>query len=88
MPTSYHVFRLLPFEEQVPLVWTEGTFLARRWEEEDGMGLYHMEGGFFCEVTFELENYTILELKAFTSTAWLEHYTCYINLNDLTNPTE
>jgi hypothetical protein len=26
MPVSYEYFRLLPFEQQLPLIWVEGTF--------------------------------------------------------------
>jgi hypothetical protein len=27
--------------QQLPLVWLEGTFLARCWEEEDAVGHFH-----------------------------------------------
>ena len=50
MPISYHAFCALSQLEQVPLVWVEGMLITRRWEEEDGVSLYHMEGDFFCEV--------------------------------------
>ncbi|GAB3294305.1 hypothetical protein [Hymenobacter tenuis] len=63
MPTSYDTFQILSFEQQLPLVWLEGRFIARRWEEEDAVALYHMDGGFFCEVYLEQEHYTVLRLE-------------------------
>jgi hypothetical protein len=83
MPTSHYAFRALPFEQQLPLVWCEGTFLARRWEEEDAVALYHMDGHFFCEVYLEQVNYTVLRLRTFTSLVYLDDYTPYIRLGDL-----
>ena len=87
VPTSYYAFLTLPFEQQLPLVWSEGSFLARRWEEEDAVALYLMDGGFFCEVYLEQEEYSVLEVLAFatTDTERLEPYTYYIQLNDLTD---
>ncbi|WP_375418164.1 hypothetical protein [uncultured Hymenobacter sp.] len=86
MPHSHYAFRALSFEQQLPLVWQEGTFLARRWEEEDGVALYQMDDGFFCEVYLELEHYKVLRLRTFTSSADLEDYACYIRLDDLSEP--
>ena len=45
MPVYHYAFRLLALPEQLTAVWQEGTFLATRWEEEDAINLYHMEGG-------------------------------------------
>jgi hypothetical protein len=83
MPTPHYAFRAYSFEQQLPLVWCEGTFLARRWEEEDAVALYHLEGGFFCEVYLAQEHYTVLRLRTFTSLEYLEDYTAYIRLDDL-----
>jgi hypothetical protein len=83
IPTSYPAFCALPHLQQIPLVWVEGTFIARRWEEEDGVALYHMEGDFFCEVYLNPDSLEILEVRAFTDSERLEHYACYITLNDL-----
>ena len=84
MPTTYEQFRLLPFEQQLPLVWVEGNFLARRWEEEDAVGLYHMAGGFFAEVYYDGEDNSILNVDSFTNSAFLEDYSHGIGLGDLT----
>jgi hypothetical protein len=84
MPASYAHFRLLPFEQQLPLIWVEGTFLATRWEEEDAVGLYHMAGGFFSEVYYDGEDKRILNVQCFTSSAFLENYSHGISLGDLT----
>ena len=86
MPTSHYAFRALPFLEQLPLVWVEGTFIARRWEEEDGVSLYHMDGGFFCEVYLNSESLEILRVRTFTSSGPLEDYACYVRLDDLNEP--
>lgn len=85
MPTSYEHFCLLPFEQQLPLVWTEGTLLAKRWEEEDAVGLYYLLGSFFCEVYYEPANYDILRIRCFTSSECLEDYTHNISLGALPN---
>jgi hypothetical protein len=82
---SHYAFRALPLEQQLPLVWMEGTFLARRWEEEDHVGLYHMDGSFFCEVYYDPETNAILRTRTFTSAQCLEDYACYVSLRDLTN---
>ncbi len=83
MPTSYETFRLLPFEQQLPLVWVEGTYLARRWEEEDAVGLYHMAGSFFAEVYYSGGDNRMLNVDSFTSSAFLEDYSHGINLGGL-----
>jgi hypothetical protein len=83
MPSSYEAFRLLPIEQQLPLVWVEGTFLAKRWEEEDAVGLYHMEGGFFAEVYYDSEDNSILNVQCFINSACLEDYSHGISLKDL-----
>lgn len=83
MPTSQATFSALPFLQQIPLVWVEGTFLARRWEEEDGVALYHMKGGFFCELYLNPDTMEMLWLHSFTSTEHLGNYTDYIQLDDL-----
>jgi hypothetical protein len=85
MATSYPAFLTLPFEQQLPLVWSEGRFLAQRSEEEDAVALYLLDGGFFCEVYLEQEHYQVLEVVPFvmTDSERLEHYACYIRLDDL-----
>jgi hypothetical protein len=83
MPISYEEFRLLPFEKQWPLVWSEGTYLARRWEEEDAVDLYHMAGGFFAEVYYHGEDNSLLNVDCFTSSTVVEEYAHGIKLGDL-----
>lgn len=84
MSTTYEQFRLLPFEQQLPLVWVDGSFLAWRWEEEDAVGLYHMAAGFFTEVYYNGEDNSILNVQCFTNSAFLEDYSHGISLDDLT----
>ena len=65
------------------LVWQEGTFLATRWEAEDAVNLYHMEGGFFAEVFYDQHQDVLVRTRTFTSRKCLEDYTPYIRLDDL-----
>jgi hypothetical protein len=73
-------FNLLPYERQLVAVFDEGTFLARRWEEEDGINLYHLPGGVFVEIYFDTHVNQIVQLRSFTSAAPLENYTFRIRL--------
>jgi len=84
MQTSHYAFRALPFEQQVVLVWNEGRYLATRYEEEDTVGLYWMQGCFFVELYYDnLENKMVERTRTFTSVECLEEFKCYIKLDDL-----
>jgi hypothetical protein len=48
---TLHEFNALSYERQLAAIFDTGTFLARRWEEEDGINLYHLPGGVFVERT-------------------------------------
>jgi len=83
MPVYHYPFRLLALPEQLAAVWQEGTFLATRWEEENAINLYHMEGKFFTEVHYDQRQDVIVRTCAFTSLNCLEEYMPYIWLDDL-----
>lgn len=85
MPISYFNFRALSFEQQLVLVWAEGTYLTQRWEETDAVALYLMEGGFFCELYLEQIDYSVQQVLHFATTdsARLAEYARYIRLDDL-----
>ncbi|TGD80751.1 hypothetical protein [Hymenobacter wooponensis] len=73
-----------PFSKQVILIWEEGTYLATRYEEEDTVGLYHMDS-FFVELYYDhVSNRIVERTRTFTSLAFLEDYTPYIQLKKLT----
>ena len=38
MPISHYAFRALTFEQQLPIIWEQGNFLAQRFEEENRNG--------------------------------------------------
>lgn len=62
------------------MLW-HGTFLARRWEDESGVNLYHCadEGrGFYVEVRVSDEH--LLVLRRFVSAKPLEGYAPYVRL--------
>ncbi len=84
IPTSYEAFRLLPLEQQRLLIWVEGIYLGQRWEGNETVGLYHMTGGFFAKVYYDVENNSILNVDSFTSSTLPEDYSPGIDLGDLT----
>jgi hypothetical protein len=76
-------FNARPAEQQLTLVFVEGTFLARRWEEEDGINLYHLSGpstGFFAEVYYDTHANEIVQVRAFTSLSQLAEYAANVQL--------
>ena len=77
---NLYEFNLLPYERQLVAVFDEGTFLARRWEEEDGVNLYHLPGDFFVEVYYDTLANEIARLKSFRSAAPLEDYAAGVGL--------
>ena len=53
---TLYEFNALPAKRQLVVAFDAGTFLARRWEQEDGVNLYHLagpQGGFFVEVSYD-----------------------------------
>jgi hypothetical protein len=77
---TLYEFNALPYERQLVAIFDTGTFLARRWEEEDGINLYHLPGDFFVEVYYDTHVNQIVQLRSFTSAAPLENYTLNIEL--------
>jgi hypothetical protein len=77
---TLYEFNSLPYERQLVAIFDTGTFLARRWEEEDGINLYHLPGGVFVEIYFDTHINQIVRLRSFTSAAPLENYTLSIEL--------
>jgi len=82
MPIGHLQFKALQLEEQLAFVWGEGTYLARRFEEENAVNLYHL-GTFFCEVYYDQQTESIVRLRTFTSIKCLEDYTSSIQLPSL-----
>ncbi|AII50378.1 hypothetical protein [Hymenobacter sp. APR13] len=84
MPYSLQTFQSIPFEQQVTVVWNEGKYIATRYEEEDTVGLYHMDGGFFVELYYDsYQNKMVERTNSFSDPEGLEDYTPYVKLNDL-----
>ncbi|UYZ61229.1 hypothetical protein [Hymenobacter latericus] len=81
MATGHYAFRQLDFPQQCRVIWEEGTFLMRRYEEEDAVNLYHLPGGFFAEVYFDQFEGKVYRTNSFTSTDYFDgHYGCYLEL--------
>ena len=79
---TLYEFNQLPYGEQLVNVIDTGTFLARRWEEEDGVNLYHLPGGFFVELYYDTHANELVRLHSFTSAAPLEDYAVSVRLPD------
>jgi hypothetical protein len=80
---TLYEFNALPYERQLVAVFDEGTFLARRWEEEDGINLYHLPDlgtGFFVEVYYDTHANGIVRVRAFASLNQLEDYVAGMQL--------
>jgi hypothetical protein len=80
-------FQDLDFEDQIAAVWELGRYIATRYEEEDTVGLYQMQSGFFVELFYNNnENYLVDRTRPFPAddTDSLEDYAAYVTLDDLT----
>ncbi|MGI4734099.1 MAG: hypothetical protein ACRYG7_02875 [Janthinobacterium lividum] len=80
---TLYEFNALPYERQLVTVFDEGTFLARRWEEEDGINLYYLLGGVFVEIYYDTPLNQIVRVRAFTSLSQLEEYAANVQLPSL-----
>ena len=84
MPTRPEVFRHLTAAEQLALVWGEGEYLARRWEKNTEVLLYHMPADFFAEVYYDNQGYRLVRIDTFTKPEPLALYAAYVRLPPLT----
>jgi hypothetical protein len=82
---TLYQFNALPYEHQLVHVFDKGTFLTRRWEEEDGINLYHLPDlstGFFVEVYYDTYANEIVRVRAFSNLSQLEDYAANVRLPD------
>jgi hypothetical protein len=77
---TLYEFNHLPYERQLVAVFDTGTYLARRWEEEDGINLYHLPGGFFVELYYDTHANELVRLRSFSSPEPLEDYAVSVRL--------
>ncbi|TPG59473.1 hypothetical protein [Hymenobacter nivis] len=77
---TLNAFDQLPYGLQLATVFETGTYLARRWEEEDGVNLYHLPGGFFVELYYDTLAEELVRLRSFSSTEPLEDYAASVRL--------
>ena len=73
-------FNQLTGERQLVTVFGTGTYLARRWEERDGINLYHLSGDFFVELYYDPLAQELMRLRSFRSAEPLEDYAAYMRL--------
>ena len=67
-------------------VFDAGTFLARRWEEEDGVNRYHLagpQGGLLVEVYYDPHANTLARGRSFCRAEPLADYAGYGQLPEL-----
>lgn len=85
MAVSYHSFCALSSVEQYAAVWHEGTFLMRRYAQEDAVNLYQMRGGYFAEVFYDqfTNHLRTVEVFSYCNSERLENYESYIQLDEL-----
>jgi hypothetical protein len=79
---TLYEFNQLPYERQLVAVFDTGTYLARRWEEEDGINLYHLPSGFFVELYYDTHRNELVRLRSFSSADPLEDYAASVRLPD------
>ena len=59
-------FNTLPYEQQLALVYAEGSYVATRSQEVyEAVQLYEMPGRFFVELTSDTETNDVQYLRAF-----------------------
>ncbi|SMC00641.1 hypothetical protein SAMN00120144_4083 [Hymenobacter roseosalivarius DSM 11622] len=86
MQYTHYSFRALPFADQLSAIWQEGTFLARRYEEEDAVNLYYFPNGFFVELYYDQLANALVRTRTFTSYSSLLDYAPGIELSTLGLP--
>jgi hypothetical protein len=74
MPLSLRPFANLSLAEQLLVLRQEGTFLAAQAEKDQGILLYQLAGGFFCEVYYYPEQNAVLHTRCFTNGLGLTNY--------------
>lgn len=77
------LFQLLLPKAQLVYILEKGTYLARRWEEEGAVALYHLSDdgrGFFAEVGRDAGQQGSTVLHSFRSSVVLEDYTYWVRL--------
>jgi hypothetical protein len=79
---TFAAFNHLAYGQQLAAVFEAGTFLARRWEEGDGLNLYHLPGGFFVELHYDPLANRLVHLRSFTDAAPLADYAALVRLPD------
>jgi hypothetical protein len=74
MPLALRPFANLSLTEQILVLRQEGTFLAAQGEKDQGILLYQLAGGFFCEVYYYPEQNAVRHTRCFTNNGPLAAY--------------
>lgn len=79
-------FRLLAPRVQVTFTLMHGTYLARRWEEQDRLRLYYLSDdvrGFFVELGHDTHDGRAVVLRSFSDSEALANYAQGISLPEI-----
>lgn len=83
---TLHHFNLLSEEVQLAYVYNQGTHIARRWDDvHQAVVLYHLPGGFFVEVNYDVDRNEVSFLFPFEAGSAddrLEDYAMFVKLPD------
>ena len=59
-----YAFNVLPEDRQLALVYAEGAYIARRWDDvHQAVMIYQLPGGFFVELNYDVDKNEVTHLK-------------------------
>jgi hypothetical protein len=79
--TTYN-FRLLPYNEQVAILYQDGVFIGKRSVGNDTLLLYQLDS-FYVEIRYKKYRYFIHSVKIFRGIEALDPYLHHINVLEL-----
>ncbi len=79
---TLYEFRMLTDEEQVDLLYNEGTYIGKRKVGEECVILYQLDS-FYIELYYKKYRRHILRIYCFQSTVPLDPYLSQIDVEDL-----
>ncbi|MGI4872450.1 MAG: hypothetical protein ACRYFX_14885 [Janthinobacterium lividum] len=80
---TLYQFNQAPHADQLQLVFLHGTFVANRWEGNEGVNLYYLDGpgtGFWVELYYAPAENAIVRVRSFRSAEPLGEYVAGVEL--------
>lgn len=75
-------FQLLDQEDQINLLYTQGTFVGKQKNDNRISVLYQLDS-FYVEITYKKYRYYIVSLRSFSTVELINPYLADINITDL-----